>query len=184
VAGDAPCSRSQAREGVMGYRICKVVDAQPMWLKSLPPVIRWGRRVAGQDFRKQGGGTPRLPPSSGQRPAGDDSRGWARAARDWRGFVRRLEDRSTHASISAAASAMSCHASAERTSPVSLASPSSKRRWDTASLPNLPTNSPATEATSSASFSSCMVRNRTDHRLGSIIAENSGRLRPYTGHGG
>ena len=26
----------------MSFRICKVVDAGPIWLKSLLPVVRWG----------------------------------------------------------------------------------------------------------------------------------------------
>ena len=45
-----------------------------------------GATCAGQDFRQQGRGTPRLPLSLGQRPAGDDRRGGGGAG----SFVQRL----------------------------------------------------------------------------------------------
>ena len=39
---DAPRSRSQATERILGFRIYKWVGSQAIWLKSVTPVIRWG----------------------------------------------------------------------------------------------------------------------------------------------
>ena len=38
----------------MTFKICKVVDGRPMWLRKLPPDITWVARAQGKGFKTKG----------------------------------------------------------------------------------------------------------------------------------